>query len=188
MSRATRFFYIKKYIHSCSPQLPSQKQQHHHHTTAAMVIAAPSVSLSAPYSIFPLSQPLRAKDREDGTYRACFTSSVESTKKRKRAGVVEIVVAVDGEGVNIYDVWQLTFPRTSERALKLTFPGPLYANNLDLHTPPRHEILLRSHFVLCSCCEKIFLLLPPHLRRCLYAQEAAALLGGTWRLQQRRQS
>lgn len=72
-----------------------------------MVITASSVSLSAPYAIFPLSQPLhqtRAKDREGGTYRACFTSSVESTKKRKRGGASEIVVAVDGEGVNIYDV------------------------------------------------------------------------------------
>lgn len=87
-----------------------------------MAIAAPSVSLSAPYSIFPLSQPLRAKDREDGTYRTCFTSSVESTKKRKRAGAAEIVVAVDGEGVNIYDVWQLALPpalRKKEKKEKL---------------------------------------------------------------------
>ncbi|KAH8146283.1 uncharacterized protein LAJ45_09725 [Morchella importuna] len=71
-----------------------------------MAVSANSVSLSAPYIIFPLSQPLhqtRAKDREGGTYRVCFTSSVESTKKRKR-NAQEIAVAVDGEGVNIYDV------------------------------------------------------------------------------------
>lgn len=77
-----------------------------------MAIAAPSVALSAPYPIFPLSQPLhqtRAKDREGGAYRACFTSSVESAKKRKR-GAAEIVVAVDGEGVNIYDVIAIELP------------------------------------------------------------------------------
>lgn len=71
-----------------------------------MAIAASSVSLSAPYAIFPLSQPLhqtRAKDREGGTYRACFIASVEA-KRRRRGGASEIAVAVDGEGVNIYDV------------------------------------------------------------------------------------
>lgn len=72
-------------------------------------MAAPSVTLSAPYTIFPLSQPLIHQTRNnptgEGHVRPCYTSSVEipSTKKRKRVSS-EIAVAVDGEGINIYDV------------------------------------------------------------------------------------
>jgi hypothetical protein len=71
---------------------------------ARHIMAAPSVSLSTPYTVFPLSLPLqqtRAKDKKGSSHRACYTSQVES---RKRKRVAEIATAVDGEGVNIYDV------------------------------------------------------------------------------------
>jgi len=71
------------------------------------IMAAPSVSLSAPYTVFPLSLPLqqtRAKDKKGSSYRACYTSQVESRKRKRAAGNYEIATAVDGEGVNIYDV------------------------------------------------------------------------------------
>lgn len=62
-----------------------------------------SVALSAPYTVFPLSLPLqKPKSKDLATYRACYTAPVES-RKRKRSNA-EIATAVDGEGVNIYDV------------------------------------------------------------------------------------
>ncbi|RPB03266.1 hypothetical protein L873DRAFT_1787081 [Choiromyces venosus 120613-1] len=64
------------------------------------------ISLSAPYTIFALSQPIhqtRAKDREGTAYRTCYTSPVEN-KKRRRTGNTEVAIAIDGEGVNIYDL------------------------------------------------------------------------------------
>ncbi|KAF8456110.1 hypothetical protein BDZ91DRAFT_745767 [Kalaharituber pfeilii] len=74
-----------------------------------MAASAP-VSLSAPYTLFPLAPPaaLQSKSRADGKeshFRPCYTSLVEapSSKKRKRV-LSEIAAAVDGEGVNIYDV------------------------------------------------------------------------------------
>jgi len=66
-----------------------------------------SVSLSAPYTVFPLSLPLhrrRAKDADGSSYRPCYTALVESRKRKRSNGSTEIVTAVDGEGVNIYDV------------------------------------------------------------------------------------
>ncbi|KAA8914861.1 hypothetical protein FN846DRAFT_925194 [Sphaerosporella brunnea] len=70
-------------------------------------MATPSVSLSAPYTVFPLSLPLhqtKAKGRNASTYRACYTAPVESRKRKRPNGSTEIATAVDGEGVNIYDV------------------------------------------------------------------------------------
>jgi hypothetical protein len=70
-------------------------------------MAAPSVSLSAPYTLFPLSLPLnqsKAKGREASDYRACYTAPVESRKRKRSNRSNEIATAVDGEGVNIYDV------------------------------------------------------------------------------------
>lgn len=67
-------------------------------------MASSPVSLSAPYTLFPLTLPIhqtRAKDVEGGSYRACNTSHVESRKRKRQT---EIAAAVDGEGVNIYDV------------------------------------------------------------------------------------
>ncbi|KAG0637362.1 hypothetical protein HOY80DRAFT_1051952 [Tuber brumale] len=64
------------------------------------------ISLSTPYTIFPLSRPIRqtrAGDRGGSTYRTCHTSQVEN-KKRGRSGNAEVAIAIDGEGVNIYDV------------------------------------------------------------------------------------
>jgi len=70
------------------------------------------ISLSSPYTIFALSQPIhqaRAREREGSTYRKCYTSPVEN-RKRGRAGNAEVAVAIDGEGVNIYDVrWTFLF-------------------------------------------------------------------------------
>jgi len=70
------------------------------------------ISLSSPYTIFPLSQPIhqtRVKDREGSTYRKCYTSLVEN-RKRGCAGNAEVAAAIDGEGVNIYDVrWAFLF-------------------------------------------------------------------------------
>ncbi|KAF8425197.1 hypothetical protein EV426DRAFT_62656 [Tirmania nivea] len=65
----------------------------------------PPVSLSAPYTLFPLAPSLAGTIRREDHVRPCLTSVVESpsSKKRKR-GLAEIVTAVDGEGVNIYDV------------------------------------------------------------------------------------
>lgn len=66
-----------------------------------------SVSLSAPYTVFPLSLPLhqtRAKDKDGSSYRSCYTAPVESRKRKRTNGGSEIATAVDGEGVNIYDV------------------------------------------------------------------------------------
>ena len=78
-----------------------------------MTANTPPISLSAPYTIIALSQPIhqtRAKDREGSTYRTCYTSPVEN-RKRRRAGNAEVAVAIDGEGVNIYDVrWTFFFP------------------------------------------------------------------------------
>lgn len=150
-----RDFFILKNIFTAAVLNSPHRTNNITTTTAAMAIAAPSVSLSAPYSIFPLSQPLRAKDREDGTYRACFTSSVESTKKRKRAGAAEIVVAVDGEGVNIYDVWQLTFLpalQKERKKKKINIPrSALRKQSRPTHSPPPRNSLappLRALLVL----------------------------------------
>ena len=82
---------------------------------------ATSVSLSVPYTVFPLSfSPPRvdggAHDPAGDGRRSCYTSPIvdfSSTRKRRpRAGSkcsstsssTEIATAVDGEGVNIYNV------------------------------------------------------------------------------------
>ncbi|KAF8533334.1 hypothetical protein BDD12DRAFT_810259 [Trichophaea hybrida] len=71
-------------------------------------MATPSVSLSAPYTVFPLSLPLhqtKPKGQEgSSSYRSCYTSPVESRKRKRTSGNNEIATAVDGEGVNIYDL------------------------------------------------------------------------------------
>ncbi|KAF8249525.1 hypothetical protein K440DRAFT_581770 [Wilcoxina mikolae CBS 423.85] len=71
-------------------------------------MATPSVSLSAPYIVFPLSLPLhqtKPKGQEgSSSYRSCYTSPVESRKRKRTSGNNEIATAVDGEGVNIYDL------------------------------------------------------------------------------------
>ena len=52
----------------------------------------------APYTIASVPNPL---DRENGRTQACIVYGIRSSKKRKRH---EIAVAVDGEGVSIYNV------------------------------------------------------------------------------------
>ena len=91
--------------------MPTTRIRLHQQVAYDTKIAMSSISLSAPYTVFPLSQPLQhpcAKDREGSSHRRCYTSLVDS-KRRKRTGTAEIAVAIDGEGVNIYDVF-LSFP------------------------------------------------------------------------------
>jgi hypothetical protein len=80
-------------------------QSHFRKRTVLHTMATPSVSLSAPYTVFPLSLPLhQTKPKGQESYRSCYTAPVESRKRKRSSGNNEIAAAVDGEGVNIYDV------------------------------------------------------------------------------------
>ena len=73
-----------------------------------------ATTLSTPYTLFPLSLSSAgsANSESPKDARRCFTSPVSSysAKKRKRTGSAEVAestlvaAAVDGEGVNVYDV------------------------------------------------------------------------------------
>lgn len=94
-----------------SKHLPHHR---HIHLPPTIMASTSSVALSAPYTVFPLSLPLhqaKAKDREAQAYRACYTAPVESRKRKRSNANSEVATAVDGEGVNIYDVHMPPSPR-----------------------------------------------------------------------------
>ena len=60
---------------------------------------SPRLSLQKPYIVASLSRPI---DHSNGRYVVGVVhSGAPGSKKRKRS---EVVVGVDGEGVNVYDV------------------------------------------------------------------------------------
>ena len=56
-------------------------------------------AMEAPYTIASLAKPL---DQENGRTQASPVHSIRESKKRKRH---EVAVAVDGEGIFLYNVW-----------------------------------------------------------------------------------
>ena len=75
--------------------------------------------MEAPYTIASLPKPL---DAENGTIYAAPVFSYRGLKKRKRH---EVIVGVDGESLNIYNV----------RSRESLIPGDILTYNRSSHNP-----------------------------------------------------
>ncbi len=105
----------------------------------------------APYTIAALPKPL---DATHGRTRSAPVYGIRDLKKRKRH---EVVVAVDGESVNIYNV------HTTRNAHRVTMADPAHrfrANGSSHPTPCR-----RRHIHVTRHVRSMFADLEPHNRR-----------------------